>query len=142
MAWTQEAADARDLLLGYSPEYINNVRHHTNVLRRVLDARGPPPVYQLASSDSEYSDDGALPSPPKSPKHDGPDLSTKAWHSRKWGDRSLGIEPKDSGFDNFQYWQSTVKAEHAAKTSTTFGSSSKSDVATRKCRSTVNVSNR
>ena len=143
MSWNREAYDAFHRLLGYSQENLNHVHKAADEYRARLDARGPQPPWEPAESDSEFSDtDGAPRSPPQSPKGDGPDLSMVAWDRRKWSDLSLGIEPRDSGFDNFETWRCHVLSEHAQKVLPTSTSLQKSGVRKKPRRPAVTISER
>lgn len=125
MAWTREQTDARDLALGFSLATIESTHNYADRYKQYYAARDPAPECPLVLSDSG-SDDGALPSPPVSSKGDGPDLSERAWRSRKWADIARGIDPRESGFDHIQFWRSTMRAQHTVKGLTTSSLSKKS----------------
>ena len=67
---------------------------------------GAPRAFEW--TDVSDSEDGALITPPESPRGDGPDLSTKAWMNRFWGDIQRGIEPRDTGFGDYETWKAHV----------------------------------
>ena len=122
MVLTREQSDAIDrLFYGDSQEYLDRVREHAESLRAVIAARGPPPIwYPPSDSDTEFSDaDRAPMSPPPSPKQPKDenvlDLSEKAWDRRIWIDLSRGIEPRDTGFNNYEKWRTHMISEHAKR---------------------------
>ena len=105
MSWDRAAADAFDILRGYTQEYLDEVHKRADDYRAFLDARGPQPPWEPAESDSDFSEpDGAPLSPPTSPKSEGPDLSKGAWGRRMLADLARGIETRDSGFDKYETW--------------------------------------
>ena len=106
--------DAVSRLLGYSQEYLDEVHRLADEGRARM---GPLVRWEMASSsDSDFSDaDHAPLTPPKSPKGDGPNLSQTAWARRVYSDLSIGIESRDTGFDDYEKWRSYTLSEHAKK---------------------------
>lgn len=117
MVLNRAESDAMHRLLGYSQDYLDRVHKDADELRAKIEARGPPPIWYPCDSDSDFEDNSGAPmSPPQSPKDENVlDISAKAWHRRKWIDLSQGIEPRDTGFNNFETWRSHVISEHAKK---------------------------
>ena len=118
--WTQKAEDAFNRGLGYSQEYLDAIRNGAAELRAKREARGPLPVFEPYSSDSELDlEHDNLPlTPPQSPKRDGLDLSRKAWQRSTWGDLSRGMDPSDIiGWGAFEVWQSHMVSKHAPELS-------------------------
>lgn len=131
MVLTRAESDAIDrAFYGYSQEYLDSVNKGADELRAIIEARGPPPIWYPCDSDSEFEDtNGAPMSPPQSPKdEDVLDISAKAWDRRIWTDLCKGIEPRHTGFDNFETWRSHMIAEHAKKNPPTSTSLRKPDV--------------
>lgn len=113
-------SDAFDRLLGYSQTYLDRVHKAAKEYRDMLDARGPQPPWEPAESDSDFSDAaGAPPSPPPSPRPEGPNLSRGAWSRRILADLAKRIEPRDSGFDNYDRWRSQMMSEYSQKVPST-----------------------
>ncbi len=125
MAWTREETDARNLALGFSLANIESTHSFADKFTRYYAAQHPAPECPLVLSDSD-SDDGALPSPPVSPKGDGPDLSKIAWFASEWADIARGIDPRESGSGDYKVWQSKMQAQHTVKGLTTSSLSKKS----------------
>ena len=113
MSWDRATDDAFNRLLGYSQEELDRFHEKVDELRAWRKAHDPQSDFEWTESDSEP--DGAPITPPDSPKGDSPDLSTKAWIKRKWADLSRGIEPCDSGFDNYETWKSYVLSENTGQ---------------------------
>lgn len=92
--------DAYYVRLGYDQEYLDR----------------NPPVFAWTDSDSDFSDGDRAPlTPPQSPTGDGPDLSWKAWTKCKWANMSRGIQPRDSGFAEYETWKSYILSQHPRK---------------------------
>ena len=118
MVLSRTESDALDRLFGgYSQEYLDRVHEDADKLRAIIAARGPPPIWYPCDSDSDFEDTNGAPiSPPQSPKdEDVLDISVRAWDRRVWSDLSQGIEPRDTGFNNFETWRSHMISEHAKK---------------------------
>ena len=100
-------------LLGTSHEELDRRQREADELRAWRLAHdGPPKVFEWTdASDSE----GVPMTPPKSPKGDDPDLSIRAWNKRIFADLSRGVEPCDTGFDDYDTWKSHHLSETAPK---------------------------
>ena len=113
MAWTREADDAFHRLLGYSQEYLDYTHKFADGYRAHVQARQAQfPPWEWASSDSDLETDNVPPTPPESPKGDGPNLSVSAWERRIWTDRARGVESRETGFNDFDKWRAHVISEH------------------------------
>lgn len=120
MVSTRGAFDAvQKLFFGRSQEYLDELHRVAEKYRTIFEARGPPPIwYPPSDSGTEFEDaDGAPMSPPSSPRQPRDenvlDLSEKAWERRVWIDISQGIEPRDTGFIQYETWRSHMISEHA-----------------------------
>ena len=117
MPTKREEYDAFRVLLGESQERLDEIHKLADEYRARI---GPPVRWEPGSSDSDLDTDHVPLTPPESPKREdhfsnGPDLSIKAWNRRKWSDLSIGIETRDSGFDDFETWRAHVISEYHAK---------------------------
>ena len=111
-------SDAFHRLLGYSQEYLDRIHKLADERRASFRLHKDfQPICYPYDSDSDFEDDDGAPmTPPRSPKEVKMiDVSESAWNRRKLSDLARGIEPRDSGFDNYHLWQSYVVSEQYEK---------------------------
>lgn len=102
------------VFLGYTQEELDYIHEGADRLRAIIGS--PKPWYPYETDlDSSDGEDAPM-SPPQSPRdEDVLDISYKGWDRQKWYDRSMGLDPKDTGNDKFETWRARAISEHAKR---------------------------